>query len=160
MRIKFCVRTVTKKPFSHKRHNLQIYIHFSMLKTPIFNLKSMKVKPLALATAFGIMGIFYMLVVTYYPVLSEMVLGMTKGEVLRAIMEDIYPYYDHNMWHAPLLGAAYGFVDGFFFGLIMGWLYNGCLCGCGKCCSEPKKVVKKAAPKKTTKKRTTTRKKK
>jgi hypothetical protein len=138
----------------------------------------MKLRPLALATAMGIMGIVYMLVVTYYPMLSETVLGMTKGEALRAIMEDIYPYYDHNMWHAPLVGASYGFVDAFFFGLIAAWLYNGCLCGCSKCCDAPKKVaksaptktvkktvakkavVKKAAPRKTAKKKTTTRKKK
>jgi len=144
----------------------------------------MKVKPLAVAFALGIMGAIFMLVVTYYPVLSESVMGMTKGGALRAIMEDIYPFYDHVTWYAPLLGAAYGFTDAFFFGLITAWLYNGCLCECRKCCDTEdccttpkvktvakKAVIKKTAPKKTApkkkaprkaapKKRTTVRKKK
>ena len=150
-----------------------------MLHTLIFNLIIMKVKTLSVAFALGIMGAIFMLVVTYYPILSESVMGMTKGGALRAIMEDIYPYYDHATWYAPLLGAAYGFTDAFFFGLITAWLYNGCLCGCRKCrdteeCypkSKVKTVAKKAvtkktspkkkAPKKTvSKKRTTIRKKK
>jgi len=100
----------------------------------------MKAKPLAAGLALGIMGIIYMIVVTYYPTLSTLVLGETKGEVLRAIMEDVYPYYDHMTWYAPILGGVYGFIDAFFFGLIFAGLYN-----LGVCEKKPAPVAKVAA---------------
>lgn len=39
-----------------------------------------------------------------------------------------------------LIAGAWGFVKGFFSGLILGWLYNLCLCCCSRghcaCCKE------------------------
>jgi len=106
----------------------------------------MKLKVSAAGFSLGVMGVIYMLVVNYYPELSQAVLGMTKGESLRAFMEDIYPYYDHATWYAPLLGSAYGFLDAFFFGVIASFLYNSCLCSCGECCMPEKKMTVSPAP--------------
>lgn len=84
----------------------------------------MKFKPLSVALALGVLCAVYMLVVTYYPVVSEAVLGAPKGAGLRGLMENLYPYYQYGTWYAPLLGIVYGFIDGFIFGILFGWLYN------------------------------------
>ena len=89
----------------------------------------MRLRPLALGLAMAILGALFMLVVTYYPAMSEAVLGEMKGESMRTLMLDIYPFYDIQTWYGVVLGVVFGFLDGLVFGLLLGWLYNLCLCG-------------------------------
>lgn len=84
----------------------------------------MKLNAVKLGLTAGILWALCMLALTYYPELSLKVIGVVKGEALRAFLEDSYPWYDHTTWYAPLVGVGWGFVDGFFHAVIFGWLYN------------------------------------
>lgn len=44
-----------------------------------------------------------------------------------------YPGVSISMKGAWIAGA-WGFLKGFFMGLIIGWIYNLCLCCCTRCC--------------------------
>ena len=84
----------------------------------------MRLKPLALGLALGLLGALFMLVITFYPPIAEAVLGASYGEGWRAIMMDTYPYYDFATWYGVILGIVFGFVDAFVFGALLGFLYN------------------------------------
>lgn len=99
----------------------------------------MKIRTLPLAFALGLLGGLYMLFVTYYPVFSPSVFGIVKGESLRNFMLDMYPYYDLSTWYGIVSGVAFGFIDCFVFGLLLGGFYNWfsgncCCCGDSKGC--------------------------
>ena len=78
----------------------------------------MKFKPLALALTLGILGAFYMLLVTYYPEITP------YGESMRMLMEDTYPFYEVGSLGTELIGVLLGFLDGFVGGLVFAYLYN------------------------------------
>ena len=84
----------------------------------------MKLKSFALGLALGVLGAVSMLLVTYYPELSNAVLGETKGLMLRSFMVDTYPGYDPYTALGVVLGVVYGFLDGLIFGVILGGIYN------------------------------------
>ncbi len=84
----------------------------------------MKLKPLALGLATGILCALYMLVVAVYPAVSEALFGSVQGESLKALMEDIYPYYGDGVWYDTYVGIVFGFIDGFVLGVVFGGLYN------------------------------------
>jgi hypothetical protein len=88
--------------------------------------------------------------------LSAVALGVALGVMcgvfmLAGVLGAIYGVFSADMvshWsHFPgvdvsvkgsLIAGAWGFIKGFFSGLILAWLYNLCLCCCGKghcgCC--------------------------
>ncbi|MBD3360424.1 hypothetical protein GF366_01325 [Candidatus Peregrinibacteria bacterium] len=84
----------------------------------------MKLKTLPFALALGIVGAVCMLIITYYPFIAEQISGVAKGESIRNMMEDIYPFYEYGKWYAPITGAMGGFIDLFVFGILTGGLYN------------------------------------
>jgi hypothetical protein len=85
----------------------------------------MKLKPLTLALTLGILAAFYMLFITYYPVLTENLSFMRqKGFTMRFMMYDLYPVYSGATWWRQLFGVVFGFADGFIFGILFGYLYN------------------------------------
>ena len=89
----------------------------------------MKLKPLSLGLALGILGALSMLVITYYPLLTEQIFnGSSHGGSMRFIMKDLYPWYAEAPYYKVLLGLVYGFIDGFLFGVVLAWLYNAFLC--------------------------------
>lgn len=105
--------------------------------------KPMKIRPLALGLAMGILCVIYMVFITIYPWFSETVFGTVQGVGLKALMQDIYPYYGGGTWYANYVGIVFGFIDGFVCGMVLGGLYN--LIACGGCCcceSECKPVAK------------------
>lgn len=85
----------------------------------------MKFKPLALGLTSGIFGAVYMLIITYYPVITGMIpaVGM-KGSSMRFIMADMYPFYNYGIWYRELAGVVFGFIDCFIAGLLFAYLYN------------------------------------
>lgn len=111
-------------PLTHLTHLIKS-LQFSILVIKLFNLNPMRLKPLSLGVALGLMGLLYMLLVTFYPQLSELVFGVPYGQTARQFMMDLYPYYEHYTWYGVLLGLVYGFIDGFVFGALLGLLYNG-----------------------------------
>jgi len=46
-----------------------------------------------------------------------------------------------------LVAGAWGFLKGFFSGLIFAWIYNLCLCCCSKCCACCKCTCTSCGPK-------------
>lgn len=108
---------------------------------------TMKIRPLALGLAMGVLCVIYMVLVTIYPWFSETVFGTVQGVGLKALMQDIYPYYGNGTWYANYVGIIFGFIDGFIFGIVLGGIYNLLSCGCC-CCSEEKVKPKKSKSKK------------
>ena len=103
---------------------------FSIFGTQYSNQNPMTMKngqlsPLKLGLSLGIMGALTMLVVTYYPVITDKLSFMNgHGYSLRFVLEDLYPIYTHTVWYKALLGAIYGFIDCFIFGFLLAYLYN------------------------------------
>lgn len=55
------------------------------------------------------------------------------GNLIVAQWAEIFPGYAASM-KGGLIGAGWGFVEGFVFGLIFAWIYNLCLCCCKSMC--------------------------
>ncbi len=83
--------------------------------------------------------------------LSACALGIALGVICGVVMLVVGLLATHGVfgadimarWSAQLPGVdlsikgslvagAWGFVKGFFFGLILGWIYNLCLCCCSR----------------------------
>lgn len=86
--------------------------------------KQEKVSGLSLGLTFGILGMFYLFVVSIYPMLSQAIMGITKGQMMVDMMMDIYPFYGIDVWYGVFVGMVFAFADGFIFGVLTGWLYN------------------------------------
>lgn len=84
----------------------------------------MKIKPLALGLAIGVFYALLMIVVHFYPAVSEMIFGAPHGIEMKAVMVDLYPYYGADSICSTCLGFLFGFIDGFIFGVVVAWLYN------------------------------------
>lgn len=84
----------------------------------------MKFKPLALGLSCGILWGVCMLGINYYPVLTSYLPWEMHGNAMRFMMMDLYPFYHLGHWYTPLVALGMGFLDGFFGGLIFGYLYN------------------------------------
>ena len=78
----------------------------------------MKLKPLALGLTFGILSAIAIAFVSYYPEFTS------YGSGMRELIVDSYPYYDYSVWYKVLAGVGIGFLDGFFGGIIIAWVYN------------------------------------
>jgi len=78
----------------------------------------MKLKPLALGVAFGILwggAVFLTTLLSYYA-------GYGTA-FLEALPRSIYPGYSITL-AGSFIGLIYGFIDGFVSGAVLGWLYN------------------------------------
>ena len=86
----------------------------------------MKLDVKGLALTFGVMGALYMLVIQYYPVLTEALFsGNRYGGSMHFMMEDLYPFYKQaEGFGQALLGIIFGFIDGFIGGALVAWVYN------------------------------------
>ena len=84
----------------------------------------MGLRPLALALTLGFLGALFMLFATFYPPVSEALLGQPYGEAWRALMMNTYPWYSYEVWYGVVLGMVFGFIDGFVLGGLIGVLYN------------------------------------
>lgn len=84
----------------------------------------MKIKPLALGLGTGIFFALMMVVVHFYPAVSEMVFSAPHGTEMKSLFVDLYPYYGGDCWCSTVLGILFGFIDGFIFGVVVAWLYN------------------------------------
>lgn len=86
----------------------------------------MKIDVKAAGLTLGIFGALYMLVLQYYPVLTEAIFsGNRYGGSAHFMMEDLYPWYRdaQGLWQA-VLGVVFGFIDGFIGGALLAWIYN------------------------------------
>jgi hypothetical protein len=94
-------------------------------------LKRARLSAVALGVALGLVKGGWMLAVT----LSAMY--GSYGTELVTHWAAMYPGVDASVKGALILGA-WGFVAGFFMGLIIAWIYNVCLCCCNRshcaCC--------------------------
>ncbi|MBI5049410.1 MAG: bacteriophage holin [Nitrospirae bacterium] len=78
----------------------------------------MKLKPLALGTAVGIVwgGCIFLSTILY--------VCTGYGRLfLEALVESMYPGYKLNLIGA-FVGLTYGFFDGLIAGVLVGWIYN------------------------------------
>jgi len=78
----------------------------------------MKLKPLALGVALGILWGGCILLTTILNVYT----GYGKA-FLEALPESIYPGYSITL-AGSFFGLIYGFFDGLISGVIVGWVYN------------------------------------
>ncbi|HSW69803.1 MAG TPA: hypothetical protein VLI69_06620 [Gammaproteobacteria bacterium] len=97
----------------------------------MMGMKKARLSAVALGVALGLMCGVGMLVVG---------LAATHGVFgadMMARWATMYPGVDVSM-KGSLIAGAWGFIKGFFSGLILAWLYNLCLCCCTKghcgCC--------------------------
>lgn len=89
-----------------------------------------RLSAVALGVASGVMCGGWMLAITFlawkgqYPSLTtDMVTHWSS----------IFPGVELSMMGSFVAGA-WGFLKGFFSGLVFGWIYNLCLCCCPRCC--------------------------
>lgn len=78
----------------------------------------MKLKPLALGVAIGILWggcIFLTTLLSHYT-------GYGRA-FLEALPQSVYPGYKITV-AGSFVGLVYGFFDGFISGVIVGWIYN------------------------------------
>jgi ABC-type dipeptide/oligopeptide/nickel transport system permease component len=78
----------------------------------------MKLKPLALGVAIGILwggAIFLTTLFSHYTGYGRL--------FLEALPQSIYPGYKIT-FAGSFIGLGYGFFDGFICGAIVGWIYN------------------------------------
>jgi hypothetical protein len=94
-------------------------------------LKKARLSAVALGAAFGVMcgvGMLLVGIAAVYGVFGAEMMGRWAT---------MYPGIDVS-WKGSVIAGAWGFVKGFFSGLILAWLYNLCLCCCSKghcsCC--------------------------
>jgi len=79
---------------------------------------AMKLKPLALGTAFGIVWGGALCLVTLLSVYTG------YGRLfLESLPQSIYPGYSISL-AGSFLGLIYGFFDGLVCGALLGWIYN------------------------------------
>jgi len=94
-------------------------------------LKRARLSAVALGVAIGFLKGGWMLA------LCLSVMHGSAGKELVALWTGFYPGVDETMKGA-FMAAAWGFLCGFFGGLILGWIYNLCLCCCNRshcnCC--------------------------
>lgn len=82
------------------------------------------------AVAFGIsLGILSALIMAILAWVSMH--GAYGADVIKQ-WGSVYPGYEASI-KGGFIGLAWGFLEGFIFGLIWAWLYNLCLCCCGCC---------------------------
>lgn len=93
-------------------------------------LKRTPLSAMALGVALGLMCGSWMLVVSllawheqFTPVTTDMVSRWAA----------IFPGIGLSM-AGSFVAGSWGFLKGFFSGLVFGWIYNLCLCGCSRCC--------------------------
>jgi hypothetical protein len=77
----------------------------------------MKLKVLALALTFGVLGAFAMVIMTLFAMYTG------YGVLFTDLVMSIYPFYDVS-WMGVLTGGIGGFIDGFIGGALVAWLYN------------------------------------
>lgn len=89
-------------------------------------MKNMKLDVRSLGLTLGVLGAIYMLILQFYPVLTEAVFsGNAYGGSMHFMMEDMYPFYKQSTGLIQaLLGVLYGFVDGFIGGVVIAFVYN------------------------------------
>jgi len=95
-------------------------------------LKKARLSAVALGVALGVMCGVIMLAVGV-----AAMYGNSFGADMVARWATHLPGVDVS-WKGSIIAGAWGFIKGFFFGLILAWLYNLCLCCCTKghcsCC--------------------------
>lgn len=86
----------------------------------------MKLDVKAAGLTLGVFGALYMLILQFYPMLTEAIFsGNRYGGSLHFMMEDLYPFYRQAQgFGQAILGIIFGFVDGFMGGVILSWIYN------------------------------------
>jgi hypothetical protein len=77
----------------------------------------MKLRPLALGLAIGVFWGAMMFLTTWLSIFTGYASGFLE------IFTGIYPGYSVSPV-GSLIVLPYGFVDGFVFGAVVGWLYN------------------------------------
>jgi len=85
----------------------------------------MKLKPLILGLTMGVICVFYMLVINYYPTITNSLSFINQhGHSMRFMLEDLYPIYTHSSFYKVAIGLVLAFIDGFILGSLIGYIYN------------------------------------
>lgn len=87
-----------------------------------------RLSALSMALAFGVITGLWMMLFALY------VYSTGHGTPIIAPWIDMYPGYEATV-KGSFIGAGYGFVEGFIFGLLLAWVYNFFLMCCRCCCS-------------------------
>lgn len=82
-----------------------------------------KLSACSLAVAMGLTNGLGLMILAW----SSWQWGFGGGMV--TIISSVYHGYDASLM-GGLFGLGWGFIDGFIFGLLVGWIYNLCLCCC------------------------------
>lgn len=93
-------------------------------------MKRARLSAVALGVALGLMCGGWMLIICQLA-LNGQFTPFTTDMVTR--WQGIFPGVQLSMV-GSLVAGAWGFLKGFFGGLVFGWLYNLCLCCCPRCC--------------------------
>lgn len=87
-----------------------------------------RLSALGVAVAFGITSALCMMFMAWS------VVWWGHGGELMKLYAEMFPGYEATMT-GGWIGGAWGFGEGFVFGLIFAWIYNLCVCCCKcKCC--------------------------
>lgn len=88
----------------------------------------MCLRPLSLGLALGVLSGLSMMV------FALLAWGWGYGAGFMLQYASIYPGYVASI-AGSFMGLAWGFLEGFVFGVLLAWFYNLCLCCCScKCC--------------------------
>ena len=94
-------------------------------------MKKARLSAVALGVAVGLMCGGWMLIV------GLLATHGVFGAEMVAHWATFFPGVDASV-KGSLIAGGWGFIKGFFFGLILGWIYNLCLCCCSRkhctCC--------------------------
>jgi hypothetical protein len=89
--------------------------------------KCSRLSAVALGVAMGVLCGVWMLVV------GMLAWHGVFGDELVKHWATMFPGVDATM-KGSMIAGGWGFLKGFFYGLVLAWLYNLCLCCCTKCC--------------------------